>query len=421
VSNWRVIVANHSGRPAGGLYLKFKSSSWDSATEYRDASISDGQTIRIIPDEDRKAVLLTFEGALAKPNQRVTFSVQGSNSRFELDGGYWTLANQPASEMVGAKVIAKDISFKQNDAHVEPSKPNSSTLNRRSSSTSILLLAATVGVLVTVSLFSTLSVYQSNAPPSDNSVSIPFSNSDIERRLARAISETNVEISLPQPNPQPQPTPPAPFPGWLGLPPDALPGPTRKLAEKSEAIARAIASKMKNYPVEYNKPSALLLGESTAIQLAVKTNGQQKIEPFFEGFSGEVTVATMLVAQDISAELTGPPDRLQITRRGDKMRTILSPVPITWVWDVKPLKPGSAQVTLEVTSYIKTDKDTEPVPIRVLQDTWLVEARGLEWVKYQIEQIEPIRAFIFTMVAAVVAVMAWFGIKGWGRARDFES
>jgi hypothetical protein len=103
------------------------------------------------------------------------------------------------------------------------------------------------------------------------------------------------------------------------------------------------------------------------------------------------------------------------------MRTILSPVPITWVWDVKPLKPGPARVTLEVTSYIKTGKDTEPVPIRVLQDTWLVEARGLEWVKYQIEQIEPIRAFIFTMVAAVVAVLAWFGIKGWGSTHDFES
>jgi len=113
---------------------------------------------------------------------------------------------------------------------------------------------------------------------------------------------------------------------------------------------------------------------------------------------------------------------VQITLRGDKMRTISSPVPITWIWDVKPLKPGKAQVTLEVTSYIKTGKDKEPVPIRVLQDTWQVEAHGIEWVKYQIEQIEPIQAFIVAMGGAVAGVRAWFGIKGFKKGRpDFDT
>jgi hypothetical protein len=95
---------------------------------------------------------------------------------------------------------------------------------------------------------------------------------------------------------------------------------------------------------------------------------------------------------------------------------------VTWIWDVKPLKPGKAAVTLEVTSYIKSGKDKEPVPIRVLQDIWLVDVKGLEWAKYQIEQIEPIRAFLFAMVAAVVAVLAWFGLRGWGGGKtDFET
>ena len=86
------------------------------------------------------------------------------------------------------------------------------------------------------------------------------------------------------------------------------------------------------------------------------------------------------------------------------------------------MKPGPAQVTLEVTSYIKKGKDTEPVPVRVLQDTWFVEAQGMEWVKCQVEQIEPIKAFIFSIVAAVVAVLAWFGIRGWGNSKpDYET
>jgi hypothetical protein len=179
---------------------------------------------------------------------------------------------------------------------------------------------------------------------------------------------------------------------------------------------------MRNYPAEYNKPGTLLLGDSTPVQLVVKTNESQDTTPYFKDFAGEVTIATVMVASDVSAKLTGPPDTLQITLRGEDKRTILSPVPITWIWDVKPLKPGKANVTLEVTSYIKKGNDTEPVPIRVLQDTWVVEAHGIEWMKYQIEQIEPIRAFIVAMVAGVAAVLAWFGIKGWGKSKpDFES
>jgi hypothetical protein len=81
---------------------------------------------------------------------------------------------------------------------------------------------------------------------------------------------------------------------------------------------------MKNYPVEYNKPSALLLGDSTAIQLVVKTNDQQKTQPFFQGFEGEVTVATLLVAEDISAELldhqTGCRSRDEARRCGRSCR-----------------------------------------------------------------------------------------------------
>jgi hypothetical protein len=228
----------------------------------------------------------------------------------------------------------------------------------------------------------------SQVPSPVSPVSVPFTN--LEMRLARAIEQASPSA-------------------YLG-PPDI-----------SDELARAVASKMKSYPVEYNKPSNLLLGDSTPVQLVIKTNEQQKIQPYLKNFEGQVTWATVRVANDISAQLTGPPDRLKITLRGDKMRTILSPDPITWVWDVEPLKPGPAQVTLEVTSYIKTGKDTEPVPIRVLQDTWLVEARGIEWAKYQIAQIEPIQAFIFTIITAVAGVSAWFGIKGWKRGHDFES
>jgi hypothetical protein len=270
-------------------------------------------------------------------------------------------------------------------------------------------------------------------PPTPQTVSVPPSNADVEGRLAQAIDALpRGTTGPPQPTLGGGPAPggslgPGPRPGLPGPSsgpayPSGLPGPEADLTKWVRPLASAIASKLKNYPTEYNKPGDLQLGESTPVQLVIKTDEKQDTGPLFAGLEGKVQPTTVLVANDVSAQLTGPPDRLQITQRGDKMRTISSPVPITWVWDVKPLKPGKAQVMLEVTSYIKIGKDKEPVPIRVLQDTWEVEAHGMEWVKYQIEQIEPIQAFVAAVGTMVVGALAWFGIKGRGKDKpDFES
>lgn len=190
----------------------------------------------------------------------------------------------------------------------------------------------------------------------------------------------------------------------------------------ASSAAREIARKMRDYPAEYNRPGVLWLGgDPTPVQLVIRTNGKQDTASLFRGFEGDVIPAQVPLANDVSADLSGPPEMVKITLRGDKMRTVASPEPIAWVWDVQPLRPGKVPVTLEVISYVKIGTNKEPVPIRVLQDTWVVDARGIEWVKYQIGQLEPIRAFLFAFAAAIVAVLAWFGIKGFSRKPDFES
>jgi hypothetical protein len=260
-----------------------------------------------------------------------------------------------------------------------------------------LILTTLVVGAAAVAISSTLNdLLPFEARQKRQTIDVPPATVDIEGRLAAAITADR-------------------FPTLA----QGFPSP---LTKPSDELAYAVASKMRNYPAQYNKPGTLMLGDSTPVQLVVKTNESQDTAPYWRAFAGEVSIATVMVASDVSAKLTGPPDLLQITLRGEDKRTILSPVPITWIWDVKPLKPGKANVTLEVTSYIKKGSNTEPVPIRVLQDTWIVEAHGIEWMKYQIEQIEPIRAFIVAIVAGVAAVLAWFGIKGWGKSKpDFES
>jgi hypothetical protein len=61
------------------------------------------------------------------------------------------------------------------------------------------------------------------------------------------------------------------------------------------------------------------------------------------------------------------------------------------------------------------------VQVRVLQDTWTVHASPFEWAKYQVGEIEPIRAFLFAIVAGIVAILAYFGFQGWAKRSADES
>lgn len=232
------------------------------------------------------------------------------------------------------------------------------------------------------------------------------------------------ELSFPDP-PEDTPKRPTKVEARLDAPSDLharVKGAPDKVGLPKLPLPRLIVKRMKSYPAAYNKPRTLLLGESTPIQIVIATNSKQQIEPYFKGLEGQVIATTARVASEVSAQLTGPADRLEITLRGDKLRTIASPEPITWIWDVKPLRAGNAEVTLEVTSYIKNDKDTEPVPIRVLQDTWFVDARGIEWLNYWAQQLDPIQKFFAGVGVVLGGVLTWFGIKGFRKGKpDLET
>jgi hypothetical protein len=72
-------------------------------------------------------------------------------------------------------------------------------------------------------------------------------------------------------------------------------------------------------------------------------------------------------------------------------------------------------MTVMALSHVKLDRQGEPVGIRVLQDTWTVKAVGIEWVKYQISQIEPVQTFLFAIGGGIVGVLAYFGVTGFRR------
>jgi hypothetical protein len=74
-------------------------------------------------------------------------------------------------------------------------------------------------------------------------------------------------------------------------------------------------------------------------------------------------------------------------------------------------------VVLEVFSNVKVGNDEGRAQIRVLQDTWNVEATGFEWVKYQVAEIQPIWALLSAAATGAAGILAFFGIKGRKGAR----
>jgi hypothetical protein len=171
-----------------------------------------------------------------------------------------------------------------------------------------------------------------------------------------------------------------------------------------EQLAQSVGEELQMRPAKYNRPDTLFLGASTPVELVIQTAEQQSIEGMLKGFPGEVRETTVRMATGASAYLTGPKDMVEITLRGDPFRTVTAVAPISWIWDVRPLKPGQVQVVLELFSHVRIGADQGSAQIRVLQDTWNLEARGLEWVKYQIAEIEPISAFLFVLIPGAMAL-----------------
>ncbi len=105
--------------------------------------------------------------------------------------------------------------------------------------------------------------------PSQRRVTLPLSNADLEKPLVKALDHTRPQGAA---NAQ---LPNVVLGGAISKGPPPIPS--------NKAVAGGIASKLKKLPAEYNKPGTLFLGESTPVQLVIKTDEKQELDPLFKG------------------------------------------------------------------------------------------------------------------------------------------
>lgn len=167
----------------------------------------------------------------------------------------------------------------------------------------------------------------------------------------------------------------------------------------------------------FNKPSHLKLGNTDTVQLIVHIKPIDDVSSAFQHLQGPIVSKLINVGSALSTTLTADKETLQISPRTGLIQTF-NGNDVSWLWDVKPLKPGKTLVTLEVMSHTKTNGIEQVSKETALQETWQVEAEGLEWAKYYWNEYEWLRNGVYGIVAGILAILAWFGFKGFSKKTE---
>ncbi|MGH6967143.1 MAG: hypothetical protein ACREE0_21880, partial [Phenylobacterium sp.] len=195
----------------------------------------------------------------------------------------------------------------------------------------------------------------------------------------------------------PPPPPPPPPAAAAATPPETPAGPP----------ITADADNLATRQVAYNKPKTLTYGEATPVQVVINTNGQAMSEAF-ENLPGDVKTHNVLVSPEMTAELTGPADRVKIQLRSgyppwQKVNKLGNP---TWIWDVTALAPGMTRVDLAIKAKVDTGA-TETV-IRTYHDSIPVRMGVVDSIKWWIAQIDPIWKWIIGVGTVLGGALLWW-------------
>lgn len=159
--------------------------------------------------------------------------------------------------------------------------------------------------------------------------------------------------------------------------------------------------------VAYNKPNILNFGEPTPVQVVINVTGEP-IAGSFENLPGDLKTHPILVSREMTAELTGPADRVQVQLRPgfqpwQKVTTVGNP---TWIWDITALAPGTTRLDLAIKA--RVDGGSTEQVIRTYHDTIPVKMGAIDAAKWWIAQIDPIWKWIIGVATALGAAVVWW-------------
>ena len=165
--------------------------------------------------------------------------------------------------------------------------------------------------------------------------------------------------------------------------------------------------------VYYNKPETLYYGEPAEIVLSLESKalGADKVSLVFQNLEGKVEERSVQVGAYLSAKLSAPASKLDISPSDDRLRKIAPQGETKFAWFVTPVDIGPIPIRLDLLSQDSPAKDSAVRSVQVFQENWTATANGLDWVKYELSEYK--WAF-----APIGGVLAFFGVNTWLKRRD---
>lgn len=190
------------------------------------------------------------------------------------------------------------------------------------------------------------------------------------------------------------------------------PGLCIKIGVLGPCLDRSLFAGLETAEYAFNAPREMAVAEPQSIALVIDTTGTTNFAAELMALPGTPVQSRTPISLIMEAELVGP--AFEITPSGRQRRELSKLNPTRWDWEISPKRSGQHQ--LEVSLYIIAATGGE----RLGEEKALAERRvinvtvsRLDSLISIVQKLDPLRAFIFALIAGLGGLLAWFGIKGW--------
>ena len=184
------------------------------------------------------------------------------------------------------------------------------------------------------------------------------------------------------------------------------------LAVSGDCLDWNIFSELESANFALNAPSDMLVRHPQVIALIIDSTGATNFEDELEGLPGNAVQGATPISLFMEAEIVAP--AFEVDPEGRQSRQLSRLNPTRWDWEVAPKREGDHQ--LEVSLYVIATKNGESIG----EEKALAERRIINVSVARVDQLasfaqrlDPLRAFIFALIAGLAGLLGWFGIKSW--------
>jgi hypothetical protein len=209
---------------------------------------------------------------------------------------------------------------------------------------------------------------------------------------------------------------PMPEPEAGSAAPQSAPQPAAPAKVTDTPLSLSVAQHTQQMPIIYNRPPQINFEKATPVSLIVGSASIQQAVADLQVFPGTAKSATAVLSSVVTARLLGDPDAVVITARMPETQEISNLANVSWIWDIRAIKPGTTLLTLQIFDTLPVDGGTKIISVKTFNDNIIVHADLISWLRYEINRIDLIYKFlgIGTPAVLIVGVFTW-----WRKRRKF--